>query len=142
MKHPEDVDTLSPTLLTEEDLASIQKSSRDLIYRPLSPWQTRLLKLLPGEHGSPLSCMMVEVNVIDGHGVGVVGSSEILTYEALSYSWGYPAPVCSISCNGVSLGMALELATALLYLRSSTTDRYIWCDAICINQQDLIEKAH
>lgn len=144
MNHPQDSDTLQPTLLTDEALAAIQndEESRASIYRQLTPYQTRLLRLLPGAADTPLSCTMVEVNVIDGHGVGIVGSSEILTYDALSYSWGYPAPVCSISCNDTPLGLALEVATALLYLRSSTTDRYIWCDAICINQKDLVEKAH
>lgn len=143
MERPLDDKILQPVLLSEEALAAIEKEeSRESIYRPLTPYQTRLLKLLPGEADAPLSCTMVEVNVIDGHGVGIVGSSEILTYDALSYSWGYPAPVCSISCNGTPLGLALEVATALLYLRSSTTDRYIWCDAICINQKDLAEKAY
>jgi hypothetical protein len=144
VKYPEDAETLKPKLLTENELASIEKSSTKSIYRPLTPWQTRLLKLHPGEDSSPLSCSMVEVNVIDGHGVGVIksdGSSEIVSFDALSYSWGYPAPVCSISCNETPLGLALELATALLYLRSTTENRYIWCDAICINQKDLVEKA-
>lgn len=78
--------------------------------------------------------------MIDCRGMGISGTSEIVTYEALSYSWGNPSMTCSIVCNEKPFGPALELATALQYLRTSSKDRYIWCDAICINQLDLFEK--
>lgn len=141
MLRPLDTDFLQPLYLTEKAEKSI-KSAVKSIYRPLKPWQTRLLVLHAAKPESPLSSALVEVDVIDGNGMGISESSEIVKFEALSYAWGDPTPVCSIVCNGTTFPIALELATALQYLRSRTVNRYIWCDAICINQQDLAEKSH
>ena len=111
------------------------------VYEDLRPWQTRLIVLQPGELGSEICCNLVTVDVIDGPGLGISGTSDIVAYEALSYSWGHPALLYSISCNEKQFGITKELAFALQYLRLRDTERYLWCDAICINQQDLLEKA-
>ncbi|ERF74282.1 hypothetical protein EPUS_01969 [Endocarpon pusillum Z07020] len=112
------------------------------VYESLRPWQTRLIVLQPGELGSDVSCKLVSVDVIDGPGLGISGTSDIVAYEALSYAWGNPALLYSISCNERQFGVTEELAFALQYLRLRDAERYLWCDAICINQQDLLEKAH
>jgi hypothetical protein len=64
-----------------------------------------------------------------------------IQYEALSYSWGRPDFTISIQCNGVSVPVTRHLADALRHLRLSNASRYIWTDAICINQFNLVEKA-
>ena len=112
------------------------------VYEGLRPWQTRLILLQPGELGSEVSCKLITVNVIDGPGLGISGTSDIVTYEALSYAWGHPALLYSISCNERQFGVTEELAFALQYLRLRDAARYLWCDAICINQQDLLEKGY
>ncbi|KAK3392855.1 heterokaryon incompatibility protein-domain-containing protein [Podospora didyma] len=76
-------------------------------------------------------------------------------YEALSYVWGSekdPRPLyissqpdhhhsLSSDQNGLrSLFVTQNLHTALLYLRDRYLERIIWIDAVCINQQDNIEK--
>ena len=132
---------MKPHFLTEEAFASIG-SAKKSVYGALKPWQTHLLVLRPGNARSPLTCNLIEVDVIDGPGLGISWDAEIVNYEGLSYAWGNPALVYSITCNETQFGIALELAIVLQYLRSSTTNRYMWCDAICINQQDLVEKAH
>jgi len=141
-ERPPDNDLLQPLFLTADAVNSI-KSTTKSVYRALNSWQTRLLRIHSGEGNSPLICSLVEANVIDGRGMGILesGTSKVITYEALSYSWGHSALVCSIICNEQPFGLALELATALQYLRLSAKDRYIWCDAICINQEDLVEKS-
>lgn len=111
------------------------------VYEDLRPWQTRLIVLQPGELGSEICCNLVTVDVIDGPGLGISGTSDIVAYEALSYSWGHPALLYSISCNEKQFGITEELAFGLQYLRLRDCERYLWCDAICINQQDLLEKA-
>jgi hypothetical protein len=141
LRRPLDTDSLQPSSITKDELSSVESTTKSL-YRGLKPWQTRLLVLQAGDIHSPITCQLIEVDVIDGPGLGICETSEIANYEALSYAWGDPAVVCSVTCNGTQLGIALELATALQYLRSSKADRYIWCDAICINQRDLAEKAH
>ena len=111
------------------------------IYQGLRPWQTRLLVLRRGELGTRICCNVITVDVIDGPGLGISGTSDVVAYEALSYAWGPPAIQYSITCNGAQLGVTEALAWALQYLRLRDAERYLWCDAICINQQDLHEKA-
>jgi hypothetical protein len=105
---------LKPYFLTEEAFASIG-SAKKSVYRALKPWQTHLLVLQPGDTRSPLTCNLIEVDVIDGPGLGIRLSwdSEIVNYEGLCYAWGDPGLVCSITCNGTQFGIALELMIAL-----------------------------
>ena len=93
---------------------------------------------------SRISCKLLPVDVIVVPGMGQADMDDAINYEALSYAWGDPAPTCLITINGKDFLIARELATALLYLRNGFggKDRHLWCDAICINQFDLQEKAH
>jgi hypothetical protein len=63
-------------------------------------------------------------------------------YEALSYAWGDPSITANIQCNAAPYAVTISLATALRYLRAKDGERIMWVDAICINQQDGIEKTH
>jgi hypothetical protein len=91
---------------------------------------------------SAITCKLLPVDIIDSRGLAVVGSDSTITYEALSYAWGDPTPTCLIEVNGKEFGIARELANALLYLKDKTKARYLWCDALCINQADLVEKGY
>ncbi|KAM7183081.1 Heterokaryon incompatibility protein (HET) domain containing protein [Rhypophila sp. PSN 637] len=68
-------------------------------------------------------------------------------YEALSYAWGIDTTVSPIIVDsrpgqpGTSLWIRPNLLVALQHLRTSRTARTLWIDAICINQDDGIEKA-
>jgi hypothetical protein len=73
--------------------------------------------------------------------VAVSGTSDIVTYSALSYSWGLGTPTKLINCNNVSVSVNDSLASALLDLRNEREPVRIWCDALCINQADPVEKA-
>jgi hypothetical protein len=55
-------------------------------------------------------------------------------YEALSYCWGNPTFNYSIICNGSNLKITTSLHGALQRLRHPTLSRWLWVDAICINQ--------
>lgn len=63
-------------------------------------------------------------------------------YEALSYVWGSPEPVCAITVNDHETMINSNLHVALKYLRRPTTSRILWVDQICINQKDPVEKSH
>lgn len=70
-------------------------------------------------------------------------------YEALSYTWGdmksqRPVRVISPTSDGCgkTLFVTENLVTALVHLRYSHEARTLWCDAICINQEDEIEKSY
>lgn len=108
-------------------------SAADLpIYSTLEEHQFRILVLDPGEHEDPL------------HGrLEVVSLSSHQPFSAISYVWG---GVCPDSSDGASksrhepLSITPSLLGALRRFRKSTEPVTLWADAVCINQQDKVEK--
>lgn len=64
------------------------------------------------------------------------------SYEALSYTWGNRVSLHPINVNGCTLMVTRNLLAALKRLRLPDQDRYLWVDAICINQSDISERNH
>jgi hypothetical protein len=64
-----------------------------------------------------------------------------LKYFALSYVWGDPDPTCELDINGVQAKITKSLSDALHSIRDHTDFRIIWADAVCINQNDNVEKS-
>ena len=72
----------------------------------------------------------------------LVASSIHANYEALSYTWGKPDDFgLKIWVNDCHFSVRQNLYCALTALRS-TEDRYLWIDALCINQDDTTEKGN
>lgn len=91
----------------------------------------RVMSLAPGQPSDPLSGTLSTMSVVDPD-----------PYEALSYAWGYKAPMDStILCSGKALRITSSLAVALKRLRYTNRPRVIWVDQICINQKDLAERS-
>lgn len=61
-------------------------------------------------------------------------------YEALSYVWGEPFDPASITLNGVDFAITKNLSLALHRLRLPDKERRLWVDAICINQNFMLER--
>jgi len=61
-------------------------------------------------------------------------------YEAISYVWGDQNITAPITLDGVSVEVTTNLEAALRHLRLESEERILWADAICINQQDDLEK--
>ncbi|KAI8947081.1 heterokaryon incompatibility protein-domain-containing protein [Xylaria longipes] len=81
-------------------------------------------------------------------GIGVRGLADevdrAVPYDALSYTWGNGETTQVIQCNGIDFPITENLFHALRALRASQDqgqDRYLWVDAICINQIDNKDKA-
>ena len=118
MQHP----TLTPSSSTQTYQYLPLKHDRDI----------RLLYLLPGSDEAPLSCS-----------IRIVSLSEPPVYEAVSYTWGEPIFSAAIECfSKGQLPITENLSAALLHLRLVDRLRVLWVDAICINQQDLVERSH
>lgn len=63
-------------------------------------------------------------------------------YEALSYTWGTPGEIPSeIRLGSQQFEVRENVAAALRRLRHPKKARVLWIDAICINQDDLAERA-
>jgi hypothetical protein len=118
-------------------------------YSPVLPLEIRLLELQAGVTGDHLVGTLV-------HRVLSVENDQIPSFEALSYCWGdqlHPEPITLTneqpaneeqSAQESEIGfvnIGPNLASALRSLRHSSEKRIVWCNSICINQQDLAERS-
>ncbi|KAH7021368.1 heterokaryon incompatibility protein-domain-containing protein [Microdochium trichocladiopsis] len=122
-------------------------------YTPVLEYQTRLTELHGdlGVASSPLSCSLHKVDLLRGEfgaGLGLINPdgtksrSRLVEYDALSYTWGDGGNTHHLQCHGADLSITKNLCQALLELRySGSTPRWLWVDAICINQEDDNDKA-
>ena len=62
------------------------------------------------------------------------------SYCALSYVWGSSTERVEISCNDCSASITMNLYHALVQIWSLTPQKRLWADALCINQEDDVEK--
>ncbi|CEJ91076.1 hypothetical protein VHEMI06814 [[Torrubiella] hemipterigena] len=106
-------------------------------YPKLSTHQVRVLELQPSDSwDEPISCHLT-IQLIEDR-----------PYEALSYVWGkadiYTAQIrCQDNEDASTAGpltIGANLATALKAYRLPHTARRLWVDAICIKQQDVLER--
>lgn len=62
-------------------------------------------------------------------------------FEALSYVWGATTSQQTILLDGLPFEVTRNLHTALTHLRRGSDTRYLWVDALCINQADDHERS-
>lgn len=109
-------------------------------YRPLpSPSSIRVLELLTGSEGREHQLGSCKIHVLD------LAASHA-EYSAVSYACGntlgYSTP---IECDGQRIFIQPNLYSALLRVRHVKKSRFVWADAICIDQgtsaESLAERA-
>nr|POF15372.1 heterokaryon incompatibility protein 6, or allele [Quercus suber] len=118
-----------------------ESRSSKFVYGPLEPWETRLLVLLPGRPDDALFVEISPAALTYEKGLGLVSEHRNVEYEALSYTWGDQTLSHGLYCGDTTLRITANLATALVALRQERQRRYLWVDALCINQRDNEEKA-
>ncbi|KAK3644449.1 hypothetical protein LTR56_009701 [Elasticomyces elasticus] len=119
------------------------------LYTPILPRQTRLLRLLPGASGHELSAELVVVDLLRTSGGFLPRQQAWVSYEAISYCWEDASASTAILCNGRTFPVTENVRKALSRLRRRHAARYLcsnyliadWLDAICINQQDFVERS-
>lgn len=106
------------------------------MYRPLLPAEIRLLRL----------------NAPDKRGPGeleTVSIDDAPPYYALSHSWGHQGRTVTVEIGSCPTHLGSDLAGCLQRLQELSVKKggleepveYIWIDTICINQEDLEERA-
>ncbi|KAF7564065.1 hypothetical protein G7046_g51 [Stylonectria norvegica] len=100
-------------------------------HRPLNQTgdSVRLIKIEPAVDNKPLSCTIVYANLGDRP-----------EFEALSYMWGDENAKQAILLDDVGFAVGQNLWDALHYLRSRPDSAFFWIDALCINQDDIVER--
>ncbi|KAF5002419.1 hypothetical protein FGRMN_431 [Fusarium graminum] len=106
-----------------------------LSYEPLKDNEIRLLRVQPGVSDS-ISIQLSNVN-LDAQPA----------FWALSYVWGPIEDPAIVTINGIPFSVTRNLYHALIEYRrqfskqDATTTSFLWVDAICLNQNDHLEKS-
>ncbi|KAK4446123.1 HET-domain-containing protein [Podospora aff. communis PSN243] len=109
-------------------------------YSPLPDDSIRFLQLLHDpDKNAPVRCTISHLMLPDDRH----GETSCL-FEALSYVWGPGVKDKSVliqtDFGTTRMGVTTSVHEALLRLRDPFIDRFIWADAICINQDDVDER--
>ncbi|KAF4945241.1 hypothetical protein FGADI_12101 [Fusarium gaditjirri] len=91
----------------------------------------RIAEILPGNDNDPIQCLVHSASWPD---------HSIPEYEAISYVWGDLTQKADIICHGKRLKVTQNLYDALGHFRHSDRSRYLWADAICIDQSHVSER--
>jgi len=91
--------------------------------------EIRLITLLPGEPDSRICCEIKHASLNDAP-----------QFEALSYEWGSRSNPRRISVHGHRISVTENLHAALNNLRYPRKSRTLWVDALCINQDNILER--
>ncbi|KAI1173778.1 heterokaryon incompatibility protein-domain-containing protein [Nemania sp. FL0916] len=92
----------------------------------------RLVRLLKGTSGTNIECELIYTTLDDN----------VIPYEAVSYTWGELQKPHSIKLQGQKFMVTSNLWYLLGNIRRAESDRYLWIDAIAINQEDDSERSH
>ncbi|KAL0939929.1 uncharacterized protein CTRU02_206539 [Colletotrichum truncatum] len=104
-------------------------------YTRLKDGEIRLVKLHPGPPSSPITLTTEIVSTSEAHS----------NYTALSYVWGDAIDTLPIHVDNHIFHATKNLHSALLHIRvilDSSDVVPLWIDAICINQNDTLERNH
>ncbi|KAF2840524.1 HET-domain-containing protein, partial [Patellaria atrata CBS 101060] len=121
-------------------------------YEPLLPplHQVRLLELLPLREKFTLqesilkssTCLsIVQLSSPIFCRLHVLSLHEAPSYIALSYAWCQGGGRRNITVDNVRVPVTANLDQALRHLRSQDEPIMLWADALCINQEDVVEKS-
>lgn len=129
---------LPATTVDEDTLPDSILASRTVqhdAYQPLDRErkEIRLLVLKAGSRPTEIECELQQA---------FLTSVPQPRYETISYCWGDPTQRTTIWLNGGRVEVPFSAEAALRTMRLPDTDRVLWIDAICIDQDNLEERGH
>ena len=125
----------------EGDVNTLGERSENFSYEPLdtSRRSLRLIEVLPFTEGREVECRIQ-------HALLSNTESSDSGYNALSYAWGDQSASTkrTISLNGNSFSVGYDLYRFLVFAAKTLENvrQNLWIDAICINQEDILERNH
>jgi len=126
------------------DIMNTKSNLTKYIYRPLETAKhIRVIILKPAPNfNDKLDVSLVHADREDVH----LGKASVPFYEAMSYCWGDSPFTYSLEVENEARKAVLTITKnvdgMLRYFRRSHKPRYLWIDAICLNQNDDTEKLH
>ncbi|KAI0105054.1 heterokaryon incompatibility protein-domain-containing protein [Nemania sp. FL0031] len=121
-----------------QDCVVAQMRHNQYIYRPITTRQIRVAEIYPGEFDDPIAITLHHECFLTDDGT----EAHPMPYEALSYVWGSkenPARIIACADNS-ELEITRNLSSALKHLRYRDRSRFMWADALCIDQKNEVEK--
>ncbi|KAI0103385.1 HET domain-containing protein [Nemania sp. FL0031] len=98
------------------------------------------------------SIRLINLGLTEGLSITLqtINIKETPPYFALSYAWDAQSNTVPIEVNGQIFSISLDLAEAILRLRTFRVDdfglnnrvEWVWIDKICINQEDFAERSN
>lgn len=105
------------------------------LYEPLDRYhmEIRLLLVKAGEGCGALHCELQQA---------FLTSDPMPQYETVSYCWGDPTCMGDIMLNARSVQVPASSKAVIARMRLPDADQVLWIDALCINQEDPVERGH
>lgn len=114
------------------------QSKLPYVYKPLSKQSSiRIIELFPGDKSA--ESLNIELLHADREDI-LACRGEIEGYEAVSYCWEGQTPTEVIYCDDHELRATRNVRIILEHLRKRHALRYLWIDAVCLDQQNQSEK--
>ncbi|EMC95167.1 hypothetical protein BAUCODRAFT_56640, partial [Baudoinia panamericana UAMH 10762] len=89
----------------------------------------RVLELQPGNAGEPLHALLRPVSI-----------HKPPSYNAISYVWGSSERSALLHLRQGTLAITASAEVVLQHLRRPNHSIVLWLDAVCINQDDTVER--
>jgi hypothetical protein len=131
-RHASETQSAKAFTETSAQITVDARSNGAFQYARISKEHIRLLLLAPGKDEEPVHCMLM---------VSSFPNIILDSYSALSYTWGTRENPATIFVNQQPLEVTQNLEKALRCVRDDDGVKVFWVDAICINQEDSVEKA-
>ena len=122
-------------VFSRDDDFPVATTAPPSVYEPLNV-HLKEMRLLQIDHeatqaSGTIKCSLSKVSLLDG---------VTPTYAAISWCWGDPTKCSEITINGTLVGIPANAEKALRSVCSGPRTYSIWLDAVCINQDDTVER--